>query len=44
MQALNPLKDMTKVECIDYLADVKNILTETDKPKSLYKTGQMDFN
>lgn len=35
---------MTKVECIDYLADVKNILTETDKPKSLYKTGQMDFN
>lgn len=44
VQALNPLKDMTKVESIDYLADVKNMLTETEKLELLYKTGQMDFN
>lgn len=35
---------MTKVESIDYLADVKNMLTETEKLELLYKTGQMDFN
>ena len=44
VQALNPLKDMTKVESIVYLADVENMLTKIDKLELLYETGKMDFN
>ena len=44
MQALNPLKDMTKVKSTDYSADVRNMLNKIDKLESFYETGKMDFN
>ena len=43
-QALNPLKDMTKAESIDYSSDVKKMLNKVENLEKLYEAGKMDFN
>lgn len=44
VKSLNRLNDMVKVESIDFLPDVKNVLSKIDKLESLYKSGKIDFH
>ena len=39
---LNPLKDATGVEAVDFSADIDNLIGKIDKLKTLYDEGQVD--
>ena len=39
---LNPLKDATGVEAVDFRADIDNLIGKIDKLKTLYDEGQVD--
>ena len=39
---LNPLKDATGVEAVDFSADIDNLIRKIDKLKTLYDEGQVD--
>ena len=39
---LNPLKDATGVEAVDFSADIDNLIGKIDKLKTLYDESQVD--
>ena len=41
-EKLNPLKDATGVEAVDFSADIEYLIGKIDKLKSLYDEGQVD--
>ena len=43
-QALNPLKSVAKVSCVDNTSDRKDIFTKIDILKKLWDDGSMDYD
>ena len=39
---LNPLEDATRVDAVDFSADIDNLLTKLDKLTDLYDSGKID--
>ena len=39
---LNPLKNATGIEAVDFSADIDNLIGKIDKLKTLYDKGQVD--
>ena len=42
--ALNPLKDMTQVDEIDYMADFDNLYSRMDDFNKYFNTGKISYN
>ena len=42
--ALNPLKEMTQVDEIDYTADFDNLYSRMDNFDKFFKTGKISYN
>ena len=42
--SLNPLKDVAKVDEVDYLADFDNLFSKMDDFEKIFKTGKVSYN
>ena len=42
--SLNPLKDMGKVDEVDYLADFDNLYSKIDDFDKFFRTGKVSYN
>ena len=42
--SLNPLKDVAKVDEVDYLADFDNLFSKMDDFEKFFKTGKVSYN
>ena len=42
--SLSPLKDMAKVDEVDYLADFNNLFSKMDDFEKFFKTGKVSYN
>ena len=42
VENLNPLKDATGVDLMDFSADIDNLISKIDKLKVMYESGKID--